>query len=190
MANWGSSWFRKMARQKQMVFKMARQTQMVSKMSGNPSVCSVWAVLVVCAWDWSQSDLRAAKALPRKGGCRLLLNGRTPREGRKGTSVNLFLCVVNKPYHRSRQEGSSRILVKRSKDERISTCSRDSMRTSDKLVFLELATSTLQGGATEPKGHLVQYKEKTRYLSSHPVSKKNLRNLLHFLILVNPFTPD
>jgi hypothetical protein len=37
MANWGSLWFRKMARQKQMVSKMARQKQMVSKMSGNPS---------------------------------------------------------------------------------------------------------------------------------------------------------
>jgi hypothetical protein len=37
MANWGSLWFRKMARQKQMVSKMARQKQIVSKMSGNPS---------------------------------------------------------------------------------------------------------------------------------------------------------
>jgi hypothetical protein len=37
MANWGSLWFRKMARQKQMVSKMARHKQMVSKMSGNPS---------------------------------------------------------------------------------------------------------------------------------------------------------
>jgi hypothetical protein len=37
MAKWGSLWFCKMARQKQMVSKMARQKQMVSKMSGNPS---------------------------------------------------------------------------------------------------------------------------------------------------------
>jgi hypothetical protein len=37
MANWGSLWFRKIARQKQMVSKKARQKQMVSKMSGNPS---------------------------------------------------------------------------------------------------------------------------------------------------------
>jgi hypothetical protein len=37
MANWGSLWFRKMARHKQMVSKMARHKQMVSKMSGNPS---------------------------------------------------------------------------------------------------------------------------------------------------------
>jgi hypothetical protein len=38
MSKWGSLWFCKMARPKQMVSKMARQKQMVSKMSGNPSV--------------------------------------------------------------------------------------------------------------------------------------------------------
>ncbi len=38
MAKWGSLWFCKIARQKQMVSKMAHQKQMVSKMSGNPSV--------------------------------------------------------------------------------------------------------------------------------------------------------
>jgi hypothetical protein len=45
MAKWGSLWFCKMARQKQMVSKMARQKQMVLKMSGNPSV-----QLVFQAW--------------------------------------------------------------------------------------------------------------------------------------------
>ncbi len=41
-------------------------------------------ILVLCTLDCSQSDLRAAKALPRKGGCRPLVGGRSQKEGRRG----------------------------------------------------------------------------------------------------------
>ncbi len=41
-------------------------------------------ILVHCTLDYSQSDLRAAKALPRKGGRRPLMGGRSQKEGRRG----------------------------------------------------------------------------------------------------------